>query len=110
MTDTDRRGANHETRVIDKSDVGGNWTRVLDNGAVDRQLNNGDLLILKDPQERLGPDTYSVGQIVPDKHDRIKQLGLFWEKEEAIKFAHNRKFPLANKHTDADSHADEVTR
>ena len=110
MSETPSGGANQETRVIDKSDVSGNWTRVLDNEAADGQLNNGDLLILKDPQERLGHDTYTVAQIVPDKHERIKQLGLFWEKGEAIKFAHNRKFPLAKKHRDVNSHSDEVSQ
>ena len=108
MSDRSNREANQETRVIDKSDVSGNWTGVLDNEAVDRQLNNGDLLILKDPQERLGHDTYTVAQIVPDKHERIKQLGLFWERDEALNFAHNRKFPLAETHTNADSHAEGV--
>ena len=110
MSDTSNREANQETRVIDKSDVSGNWTKYLDNETVDRQFNNGDLLILKDPQERLGHDTFSVAQIVCNDHERIKQLGLFWEKEGAIKFAHNRKFPLAEKHRDVNSHSDEVSQ
>ena len=109
MSDTSNREANQETRVIDKSDVSGNWTKYLDNETVDRQFNNGDLLILQDAQERLGSDTYSVCQIVADKRERIKHLGLFWERDEAIKYAHNRKFPLAEKHRDVNSHSDEAS-
>ena len=88
-----------QSDVIDKSNVNGHWSKYLDSETIDRQFNNGDLLILQDPQERLGTDTYSVSQIVPGKHERIKQLGLFWEKKEAKKFAHNRKFPLPEEHS-----------
>ena len=45
-----------------------------------------NLAICHDPQHRLGPKTWAVVHVVsPDPPP--KALGLFWDKEEAIRYA-----------------------
>lgn len=49
--------------------------------------NPGQIFVCKDPQERLGPDTYSVAKMkLPHEHD-LTTLGLFWKKDDAVVFA-----------------------
>ncbi len=47
----------------------------------------GQIFVCKDPQERLGPDTWGVAKMsLPHEHD-LTNRGLFWQKEDAIVFA-----------------------
>lgn len=66
-------------RIYDKTDTfhwsseENNWDRYED----------GDIFISLDPQERLGEGTICVSKW----SDGIVQLGLFWSKEEADRYA-----------------------
>ncbi len=47
----------------------------------------GQIFVCKDPQERLGPDTWAVAKMkLPHEHD-LTNRGLFWQQKDAIIFA-----------------------
>ncbi len=47
----------------------------------------GQIFIAKDPQNRLGPDTWGVARMKDHNEYDLTSLGLFWEKDDALIFA-----------------------
>jgi hypothetical protein len=47
----------------------------------------GGIVVCKDPQHRLGKDTWAVVRTFDNKEAPPQALGLFWDEEEADRYA-----------------------